>query len=153
MVNFHIKSQWRWILDILLLKVLSLGVMVNGQEYRTECTFLSFYWYIFFSNFHFFCWYKLLIAKSVKNNSFLPSLNWTFSGIYGDQCCSLIEILSPLCLAHSSLWVRLTFLFWPHPNSHNIRKVSNRGFWIWSFVKQIFYRVKRTPCYALINPF
>ena len=108
---------------------------------------------LFFQIFIFFCWYKLLIAKSVKNNSFLPSLNWTFSGIYGDQCCSLIEILSPLCLAHSSLWVRLTFLFWPHPNSHNIRKVSNRGFWIWSFVKQIFYRVKRTPCYALINPF
>ena len=90
----------------------------------------------------FFCWYKLLITKSVKNNSFLPSLNWTFSGIYGDQCCSLIEILSPLCLAHSSFWVRLTFLFWPHPNSHNISEVSNRGFWIWSFREE-------TPCYAL----
>ena len=99
---------------------------------------------IFFFKFwsFFFCWYKLLITKSVKNNSFLPSLNWTFSGIYGDQCCSLIEILSPLCLAHSSFWVRLTFLFWPHPNSHNISEVSNRGFWIWSFREE-------TPCYAL----
>ena len=38
---------------------------------------------------------ETLITKSVKNHSFLLSLNWTVSGIYGDQCYSLIEILSP----------------------------------------------------------
>ena len=51
---------------------------------------------------------KTLITKSVKNHSFLLSLNWTVSGIYGDQCCSLIEILSPWFFYLSQTYI---FLF------------------------------------------
>ena len=73
-----------------------MGKSTDRREMFTIPHFISFVQYnIFNFSLLYFDIKKTLITKSVKNHSFLLSLNWTVSGIYGDQCCSLIEILSP----------------------------------------------------------